>query len=111
VSTRFGRIDILICAAGVMARVPTLEMMAADWQRILDTNLTGTLRACRAFVGPMLERRDGRIITIASMRPLSVASPSPCTPASVISLSVTKFRPGLQTMIRPSMIFMSWLIS
>ena len=62
-----GGVDILVCAAGVTARMPTLEMADAEWQRIIDTNLTGTLRACRVFAEPMLERRDGRIITIASL--------------------------------------------
>src|SRR5262252_5710448 len=33
-----GRIDILICAAGITLRTPTLEMSDADWQRIIDTN-------------------------------------------------------------------------
>jgi NAD(P)-dependent dehydrogenase (short-subunit alcohol dehydrogenase family) len=62
-----GSVDILICAAGVTARVPTLEMTDVEWQRVIDTNLTGTLRACRVFAEPMLERGDGRIITIASL--------------------------------------------
>ena len=62
-----GRVDILICAAGITTRVPTLEMLERDWQRILDTNLTGTLRACRVFGEPMLAQQDGRIITIASL--------------------------------------------
>jgi NAD(P)-dependent dehydrogenase (short-subunit alcohol dehydrogenase family) len=62
-----GHADILICAAGITTRVPTLAMPEAEWQRVIDTNLTGTLRACRAFAEPMLERRDGRIITIASL--------------------------------------------
>jgi NAD(P)-dependent dehydrogenase (short-subunit alcohol dehydrogenase family) len=62
-----GGVDILVCAAGVTARMPTLEMTDVEWQRIIDTNLTGTLRACRVFAAPMLERGDGRIITIASL--------------------------------------------
>ena len=62
-----GTVDILVCAAGVTTRMPTLEMTDADWQRIIDTNLTGTLRACRVFAERMLERGDGRIITIASL--------------------------------------------
>jgi len=62
-----GRLDILICAAGVTTRVPTLDMADAEWDRILETNLTGTLRACRVFAEPMLEQRDGRIITVASL--------------------------------------------
>jgi NAD(P)-dependent dehydrogenase (short-subunit alcohol dehydrogenase family) len=62
-----GRVDILICAAGITLRMPTLEMADADWQRIIDTNLTGTLRACRVFAEPMLAQGDGRIVTIASL--------------------------------------------
>jgi NAD(P)-dependent dehydrogenase (short-subunit alcohol dehydrogenase family) len=63
----FGRIDILVCAAGITQRVPSLAMTDADWSRIIDTNLTGTFRACRLFGAPMVEQRSGRIITIASL--------------------------------------------
>ena len=63
----FGHIDILLCAAGITKRVPSLSMTDADWSRILDTNLTGTFRACRVFGAPMVEQRAGRIITIASL--------------------------------------------
>jgi len=63
----FGAVDILVCAAGVTKRVPTLAMTDDDWQRIIDTNLTGTLRACRTFGAPMVERGRGRVITIASL--------------------------------------------
>jgi NAD(P)-dependent dehydrogenase (short-subunit alcohol dehydrogenase family) len=63
----FGRIDILVCAAGVSKRVPTLEMADADWDAILATNLTGTLHACRIVGATMVERGAGRIINIASL--------------------------------------------
>jgi NAD(P)-dependent dehydrogenase (short-subunit alcohol dehydrogenase family) len=63
----FGRVDVLITAAGVSARVSTLAMDDADWRRIIDTNLTGTLHACQVFGAGMLERRAGRIITVASL--------------------------------------------
>ena len=63
----FGRVDIVLCAAGITKRVPTLEMDEADWQRILDVNLTGTLRAFRAFAPGMIERRSGRLIGICSL--------------------------------------------
>ena len=42
-------------------------MDEADWHRIIDTNLTGTLRACQVFGRPMIEQRSGRIITIGSL--------------------------------------------
>ena len=63
----FGRVDIMLCAAGITKRVPTLTMDEADWSRILETNITGTLRACRVFGRDMVERRSGRIINIASL--------------------------------------------
>ncbi len=62
-----GGIDILVAAAGVTKRVPSLQMAEPDWQRIVDTNLTGVWRACRVFGAPMVERKQGRIITIASL--------------------------------------------
>jgi NAD(P)-dependent dehydrogenase (short-subunit alcohol dehydrogenase family) len=62
-----GRIDILVSAAGITRKVPTLAMTEDDWSRVIDTNLTGTFRACRVFGEPMIERRAGRIITIASL--------------------------------------------
>lgn len=62
-----GSIDILVAAAGVTKRVPTLEMADADWHRIIDTNLTGVLRACQVFGAPMVEQKHGRVITIASL--------------------------------------------
>jgi NAD(P)-dependent dehydrogenase (short-subunit alcohol dehydrogenase family) len=62
-----GGLDILICAAGTTKKVPTLDMEEADWARILDTNLTGTLRSCQVFGRQMVQQRSGRIITIASL--------------------------------------------
>jgi NAD(P)-dependent dehydrogenase (short-subunit alcohol dehydrogenase family) len=47
--------------------VPTLDMDEGDWQRILDTNLTGTLRACQVFGRDMIARQHGRIVTIGSL--------------------------------------------
>ncbi len=63
----FGKVDILVNAAGITKRAPTLDFSEEDWNRILDTNLTGTLRSCQVFGRHMIERRYGRIINIASM--------------------------------------------
>ena len=62
-----GKVDILVNAAGITKRAPTLDYPEEDWNRILDTNLTGTLRTCQVFGRHMIERRYGRIINIASM--------------------------------------------
>lgn len=62
-----GGVDILVAAAGVTKRVPTLEMAEADWARIIETNLTGVVRACQVFGSTMVKQQRGRIITIASL--------------------------------------------
>jgi NAD(P)-dependent dehydrogenase (short-subunit alcohol dehydrogenase family) len=63
----FGKVDILVNAAGITKRAPTVDYAEEDWNRIMDTNLTGMFRACQVFGKHMIERRYGRIISIASM--------------------------------------------
>jgi NAD(P)-dependent dehydrogenase (short-subunit alcohol dehydrogenase family) len=65
--TAFGKVDILVNAAGITKRASTVDYAEEDWNRIMDTNLTGTLRTCQVFGKHMIERRFGRIINIASM--------------------------------------------
>jgi NAD(P)-dependent dehydrogenase (short-subunit alcohol dehydrogenase family) len=63
----FGKVDILVNAAGRTIRRPTLDVSDGEWDEILDTNLTGMLRACRVFGRHMIERQYGRIINIGSL--------------------------------------------
>jgi NAD(P)-dependent dehydrogenase (short-subunit alcohol dehydrogenase family) len=62
-----GAVDIVVAAAGVTKRVKTVEMTDAEWQTVIDTNLTGMMRTFRAFAPPMIERKAGRLIGIASL--------------------------------------------
>jgi NAD(P)-dependent dehydrogenase (short-subunit alcohol dehydrogenase family) len=64
---RFGKVDILVNCAGKIKRTPTLTLPEEEWTDILNTNLTGTLRACQVFGKPMLDRGYGRIVNIASL--------------------------------------------
>lgn len=64
---QFGKVDILVNCAGIIKRAPTLDFPEEEWTTILDTNLTGTLRACQVFGRHMLERGYGRIVNIASL--------------------------------------------
>jgi NAD(P)-dependent dehydrogenase (short-subunit alcohol dehydrogenase family) len=63
----FGSVEILVNSAGQVKRAPTLALSETEWTEILDTNLTGTLRACQVFGRHMVERNYGRIINIASL--------------------------------------------
>lgn len=63
----FGKVDILVNAAGRTIRRPTLDVSDDEWNGIMDTNLTGMLRACRVFGRHMIERGYGRIINIGSL--------------------------------------------
>ncbi|HEX4308399.1 MAG TPA: glucose 1-dehydrogenase [Acidobacteriaceae bacterium] len=63
----FGKVDILVNSAGKIKRAPTLTFPEDEWRDIIDTNLTGTLRACQIFGAHMLDRGYGRIINIASL--------------------------------------------
>src|SRR6266478_8578228 len=67
VCAEFGSVQILVNCAGRTKKMSTLEFPESDWDAILETNLNGTLRACRVFGRHMIERRYGRIINIASL--------------------------------------------
>ena len=63
----FGKVDILVNAAGRTKRTPFLDVEETEWNDILDTNLTGAYRVSQIFGRHMVERKYGRIINIASL--------------------------------------------
>ena len=67
VTAELGNVEILVNCAGTTKRTPTLNVQENDWNNIMETNLTGTLRACQIFGRGMVERKYGRIINIASL--------------------------------------------
>jgi NAD(P)-dependent dehydrogenase (short-subunit alcohol dehydrogenase family) len=67
VIAEFGKVDILVNAAGVTHKAATLEEDEANWSRVIETNLTGTLRACQIFGRTMVKAGYGRIVNIASL--------------------------------------------
>ena len=86
----FGKVDILVNCAGKIKRAPTLTFAEEEWADILDTNLTGTLRACQIFGKYMLDREYGRIINIASLNTfvaLSQVAAYAASKAAVASLT------------------------
>ncbi len=63
----FGRIDILVNAAGTTLKKPTVEVKDEEWEGLFRVNLTGLLHACQEFYQPLKESGAGRVINIASL--------------------------------------------
>jgi len=64
---RFGKVDILVNNAGITRDQLVMRMKRADWNAVLDTNLTGPYLCIQAVIGSMLKQRWGRIINISSI--------------------------------------------
>ena len=64
---RFGKIDVLVCAAGVAGKGLLMDQTDEAYDRIMNTNLFGTFAAIRAVLPCMIERRGGSIVTVSSM--------------------------------------------
>jgi NAD(P)-dependent dehydrogenase (short-subunit alcohol dehydrogenase family) len=64
---QFGRIDILVTAAGIADAGPVNMLEESAWDRVLDVNLKGTFLSIRAVLDTMMAQRSGSIITIASV--------------------------------------------
>jgi NAD(P)-dependent dehydrogenase (short-subunit alcohol dehydrogenase family) len=63
----FGQVDILLNAAGQIFRKPTKDISEDEWNKLMDVNLTGMLRACQSFYEPLKQHQRGRIVNIASL--------------------------------------------
>jgi 3-oxoacyl-[acyl-carrier protein] reductase len=64
--SEFGRIQVLICAAGVQGPIgPLSEVSPQAWAAAITTNLVGVMNSCRAVLPPMVEQRKGKIIILA----------------------------------------------
>lgn len=67
VMKQLGRVDILLNAAGQIFRKPTVAITEAEWNNLIDVNLTGTLRSCQSFYEPLVASGRGRVVNIASL--------------------------------------------
>lgn len=70
-------LDILVCNAGIVGNVPAEEMSDAEWDRVIEVNLTGVFRCCRGFGRRMIEAGRGSIVNIGSMSADIVNIPQP----------------------------------
>ncbi len=65
--SRFGQLDILVNAAGVISVSPVMEMEESEWDRILNVNLKGVFLCCKAALPHLIKRGEARIINVASV--------------------------------------------
>ncbi len=71
VAARYGRVDVLVNNAGIAIRRPTIELPSADWQAVVDVNLTAVFLCCRAAARLMIPAGRGVIVNVASIMGLS----------------------------------------
>ena len=65
---KYGQVDYAFCGAGVMDRIPVVDMPEEVWDRLMRINLKGVFLCAQAAAKHMLPRREGRILSIASGR-------------------------------------------
>jgi NAD(P)-dependent dehydrogenase (short-subunit alcohol dehydrogenase family) len=71
VAARYGRLDVLVNNAGIALRRPTVELSRADWQSVVDVNLTAVFLCCRAAARAMIAAGGGSIVNVSSIMGLS----------------------------------------
>lgn len=86
----FGRLDVLVTAAGVASFGPVVGSKPADWDQMLAVNLRAVMVCCRAVLPVMLRQRRGTIVNVASVaaeRPIAGAAAYAATKAGVVGWS------------------------
>jgi NAD(P)-dependent dehydrogenase (short-subunit alcohol dehydrogenase family) len=77
VTSRYGRLDILVNVAGVVSMGNAETLSEAEWDRVIDINLKGTFLCCQAAIGHMRRAGGGRIINMGSVIGKNAGNPRP----------------------------------
>ncbi len=108
----FGKVDILANAAGITAEHPTSGHSDALWSKVMDVNINGVFRMTREVLPAMIERRWGRIISIASTAASVGApySPAYCaSKAAVCGFSRALAQEGAEALVTSNTISPGWV--
>ncbi len=97
---RYGQIDFLINGAGVRTIVPVQDMPEEQWDRVIRINLKGVFLCSQAVAAHMVERKEGRIINVASGR--GVAGQPKCSHYAASKAGVIAFTKSLATELAPN---------
>lgn len=101
----FGSIDLLVNNAGVTAGGDIRLITEADWERVHQVNLLGSVRMVRAVLPGMLARRRGTILNVASAAGL--AAPALWIPYAASKFALVGFSEGLHAALGPHGILVS----
>jgi NAD(P)-dependent dehydrogenase (short-subunit alcohol dehydrogenase family) len=71
----FGKVDFIMNNAGIVHQGRAETVSESDWRKVIDVNLNGLFFCCQAVAGPMIERKSGSIVNIASMSGIIVNYP------------------------------------
>jgi NAD(P)-dependent dehydrogenase (short-subunit alcohol dehydrogenase family) len=71
VESRYSRIDVLVNNAGIAIRHPAVDLSIADWQKVIDVNLTALFICSRTAARSMIRAQRGAIVNVASIMGLS----------------------------------------
>ena len=99
----FEKVDILINGAGINSPKPFLEINLDDWNKVMDSQITGTMLGCKTFAPHMIKNKSGSIINISSASagpPLSKAFAYSVAKAGIRNLTMNLAREWAKYNIR-----------
>lgn len=99
----FQKVDILINGAGINSPKPFLEISLEDWNRVMDSQITGTMLCCKTFAPNMIKNKAGSIINISSASagpPLSKAFAYSVAKAGIRNLTMNLAREWAKYKVR-----------
>jgi 3-oxoacyl-[acyl-carrier protein] reductase len=67
IAAEWGKVDILVCCAGIVLTKPCMECTDADWDRVMNINAKGVFNCCHSVLPGMMERRYGKIVNLSSI--------------------------------------------